>query len=83
MTLNVTFDLPPALARRAARKGFLKPAGIGRLIEREVALDKAVPEFRRMVAAMRASADAPLTMDEIQAEVNACRAERRARASRR
>ena len=83
MTVNLTIDLPSVLARRAARKGFLKPEGIGRLIEREVALDKAIPEFRRMVTAMRSRAVAPMTMAEIQAEVDASRAERRARASRR
>lgn len=83
MTVNVTIDLAPALARRAARRGFLKPEGIGRLIEREVSLDRAVPDFRRMVAALRARSDEPMTMEEIQAEVEASRAERRARASRR
>lgn len=83
MTVNVTINLPPAIARRASRRGLLKPAGIGRLIEREIGLDKSLPVFRRMVAALRAQRDEPLTMDEIQAEVQACRDERRARESRR
>ncbi|MBI3985433.1 MAG: hypothetical protein HY343_00810 [Lentisphaerae bacterium] len=83
MTVNITIDLSPAVARRAARKGLLKPDGIGRLIEREVVLDKSIPDFRRMVAAMRDHSDEPMTMDEIQAEVKACRSERRARESRR
>lgn len=83
MTINVTIDLPPAIVRRASRRGLLKPAGIGRLIEREIGLDKSLPVFRRMVAALRAQPDEPMTMDEIQAEVQACRNERRARESRR
>jgi hypothetical protein len=77
MRVTVTIDLPPSLARRAARMGFLKPDGIRHLIEREVAIEKAVPSFRRMVTALRARADTPMTMDKVQAEVDASRAKRR------
>ncbi|MBI2441360.1 MAG: hypothetical protein HYV35_08325 [Lentisphaerae bacterium] len=83
MTVNVTIDLSPAVARRAARRGLLKPDGIGRLIEREIELDKSIPDFRRIVAVLRAQPDEPMTMDEIQAEVQACRDERRSCESRR
>ena len=83
MTVNVTIDLSPAVARRASRRGLLKPDGIGRLIEREIELNKSIPDFRRMVAVLRAQPDEPMTMDEIQAEVQACRDERRACESRR
>ena len=83
MTVNVTIDLPPAVARRASRRGLLKPDGIGRLIEREIGLDKSIPDFRRIVAVLRAQPDEPMTMDEIQAEVQACRDERSACESRR
>lgn len=83
MTVNVTIDLSPAVARRASRRGLLKPDGIGRLIEREIGLDKSIPDFRRIVAALRTQPDEPMTMDEIQAEVQACRDERRACESRR
>lgn len=83
MTVNVTIDLSPSVARRAARRGLLKPDGIVRLIEREVVFDKSISDFRRMVATLRAYPDEPMTMDEIQAEVKACRDERRACESRR
>jgi|GEM_PF-3805751 len=83
MTVNVTIDLSPAVARRASRRGLLKPDGIGRLIEREIELNKSIPDFRRMVAVLRAQPDEPMTMDEIQAEVQACRDERHACESRR
>lgn len=83
MTVNVTIDLSPAVARRASRRGLLRPDGIGRLIKREIELDKSIPDFRRIVAVLRAQSDEPMTMDEIQAEVQAYRDERSACESRR
>ena len=58
----------------------LEPATVTRLIERELELEEPLRAYREMVEQMRAYPDdEPMTMDEIQAEVNAVRAERRQR----
>jgi hypothetical protein len=71
-------ELSEAVAKKAAQKGLLEPAKVSRFIQREVELDEPMEDFRRMVEEMRSYPDdEPMTMDEIQAEVNAVRAERR------
>jgi hypothetical protein len=78
MSITVQLDLPEALAERARAKGLLEPDEVTRLIQRELDLDEPMNEFRRMVEEMRSYPDdEPMTMDEIQAEVDAVRAERR------
>jgi hypothetical protein len=79
MSITVKLDLTESVAAEARARGLLEPRELTRLIEREVALDQPMREFREMVKQMRAHQDDPMTMDEIQAEVNAVRAERRAR----
>jgi hypothetical protein len=78
MTVKLTIELPDALERKAREQGLLEPDKLTRLIKRELALDEPMEDFRRMVEAMRSYPDdEPMTMDEIQTEVNAVRAERR------
>lgn len=78
MSITVQLDLPEALAEKARAKGLLKPDEVTRLIRRELDLDEPMNEFRQMVEEMRSYPDdEPMTMDEIQAEVDAVRAERR------
>lgn len=79
MSITIRLDLSEKLAAEAEQKGLLEPGRVTRLIERELALDKPILAFREMVEQMRAHSDEPMTMDEIQTEVNAVRAERRAR----
>ena len=79
MSITVKLDLPDSVAAEAKAKGLLDPQALARLVEREVELDKPIGEFREMLERMRAYPDEPMTMDDIQAEVNAVRAERRAR----
>ena len=74
MSITVQLDLSEAVAAKARAKGLLDPAKVTRLIERELELDEPLRAYPD---------DEPMTMDEIQAEVNAVRAERRARESRR
>ncbi len=79
VSVTVQLDLPESVAAEARAKGLLDPQKLTQLVEREIELDKPMREFRQMVEQMRAYPDEPMTMDEIQAEVNAIRAERRAR----
>lgn len=79
MSITVQLDLSESVDAEAKAKGLLDPQQLTRLVEREIELDKPMRDFREMVEQMRAYPDEPMTMDEIQAEVNAVRAERRAR----
>lgn len=82
MSITVQLDLSPSVAAKAKAKGLLEPASVARLIERELDLAEPRRAYREMVEKMRAYPDdEPMTMDEIQAEVNAVRAERQARES--
>jgi hypothetical protein len=79
VSVTVELDLPESVAAEARAKGLLDPQKLTQLLKREVELDKPMREFREMVEQMRAYPDEPMTMDEIQAEVNTVRAERSAR----
>ena len=82
MSVTIQLDLPPSVAAEAKAKGLLEPDKVARLIERELNLAGPQRGYREMVEKMRACPDdEPMTMDEIQAEVNAVRAERQARES--
>ncbi len=78
MSITVQLDLSESVAAKAKAKGLLDPQKLTRMVEREIGLDEPMEDFRRMVEEMRSYPDdEPMTMDEIQAEVNAVRAERR------
>jgi hypothetical protein len=79
MSITIQLDLPEALAREAKAKGLLEPQRLETLIKDELVSPEALKNYREMVDQMRAYPDEPMTMDEIQAEVDAVRAERAAR----
>lgn len=79
MSITVQLDLPEALAEQARAKGLLEPGKLAELIKREMVSASALKNYLEMVETMRAYPDEPMTMDEIQVEVDAVRTERRAR----
>ncbi len=83
MSITIKLDLPEAVAAEARAKGLLQPQNLTRLIEREVKAESARRDFFEMVRDLRALPGEPMTMEEIQAEVDAVRAERAARENRR
>ena len=82
MSISVTLDLPEKVLEEARREGLLEPVRMAGLIERELALSEPLRAFREMVERMRAHPDEPVTLDDIQGEVNAVRAQRRQRRAR-
>ena len=84
-SLVLTVELSdPAVAEAARKAGLLSPAGLGDLIEAELRRRK-VDEF--LAIADRLAADAPPMSDEeiaaeVEAEIHAVRAEKRARQRR-
>jgi len=75
-TLHVKLELPDPLAKEAATIGLLEPQAFQALL-REAVRDRGIA---RLAEARRKIAEAgipPMTMEEIQAEIEADRAERR------
>jgi hypothetical protein len=73
--LEVTLTLPDSLAREAEASGLLTPQGLEALLREEVQRRRVTQLFE---AADRLAALPPLTEAEVEAEIQAARAERRA-----
>ena len=83
MSVTIELDLPDALAREARSKGLLQPRQLGDLVSEELNRRKAAEELENVLEKVRAQDGEPMTAEEIQAEIDACRAERHARENRR
>ena len=75
---ELVVKLPDELAQRAKNAGLLSDSAIQRLLE-EAMRREAGRKLLEAARCIQASDIPPMTMDEIQAEVDAVRAERRAR----
>lgn len=75
-TLDIKLNLPDSLAREVVRLGLLEPESLQALLREAVRTSRIarLTEARQRIAA---SDIPPLTMEEIQAEIQADRAERR------
>lgn len=75
-TLEVKLNLPDNLMQEATRMGLLSPDGLQAMLREAVRSRhiSTLAEARRKIAA---AGVAPMTMEEIQAEIEADRAERR------
>ncbi len=77
-TLELTLNLPDELANQAQAAGLLNSEAIENLL-REQLCKRAGEELRAMLNKVSASNEPPMSEDEIQAEINTYRAERRAK----
>jgi hypothetical protein len=78
---EVTVKLPDELAAEAKAAGLLQDAALERVF-REALRKKAVSELFDALDEIEAAKLPPMTEEEIQAEIDAARAERRARSGR-
>ncbi len=76
-TLQLTLELPDNLADAANQAGLLKPEALERLL-RDAVRRQAGAELLAIADELTAANIPPMTLEEIQAEVDAVRAERRA-----
>ena len=76
-TLELTLNLPDELANQAQAAGLLNSEAIEKLL-REQLRKRAGEQLRAMLNKVSAAEEPPMSEDEIQAEINAYRAERRA-----
>ena len=79
--MELKLNLPDTLANEAQAAGLLTPQAIERLL-REAVRSKAVNELFETADRLAAANIPPMTMEEIQAEVDAVRRARRERAGR-
>lgn len=79
MSVTLELDLPESIAVQAKAKGLLDPKRVATLIARELASDTGSRSFFEIVRQIRAQPGVPTSPEEIQAEVKAVRAEKRAR----
>lgn len=73
---TIELKLPDELARKVKAEGLLKPQAVAQLFRRELKRRKTKSLFSIMDE-LHAAKIPRMTMDEVQAEVNAVRAERR------
>lgn len=75
---TIKVDLPKRLASEAKSAGLLEPERIAMVLEEALRKD-VIEEFRSYSEKFRASGVAPLTEEEVMAEVKAAREERKRR----
>jgi hypothetical protein len=74
---TITLDLPDELAREAEAAGLLTPEAVTRLLRAEIGRRKH-QRLHKLMDALAAGDEPPLSTDEVNAEIEAARAERRA-----
>ena len=79
-TLELKLNLPDGLAKEAASLGLLDPDSLQALL-REAVRNRRIAKLAEARKKVAASGIPPMTMEEIQAEIDADRAERRAKAA--
>ena len=82
MSVTIELDLPDALVAEAQAKGLFQSGSMSDLVAEELRRRKAGEELSKILGEIRAQPGEPMSMEEIQAEVDAVRTERRARENR-
>ena len=73
---TVEITLPDGLAKEAQQAGLLTPEALETMLRERLRV-RGIAELREAVDRMALADGAPMTMDEIQAEIHAYRRERR------
>jgi hypothetical protein len=76
---TIQIELPEATAQAARAAGLLTPQALARLLNEALQRQQAADALLSIADRVAAAGIPPLSMDEINAEVKAARAERRAR----
>ena len=79
MSVTIQVDLPDALVKEARDNGLLESERMAELLSEELRLARTRKEFGQMLDRVRNQPGEPMSMEEIQAEVDAVREERRRR----
>jgi hypothetical protein len=79
MSVTIQLDLPDGLVRQAREMGLLESKRLADLLADEVRRPIAGQELKTVLDKIRSAPGESQTMDEINSEIKASRAERRAR----
>ena len=79
MSVTIQLDLPEEVIRDARTFGLLESKRMTAMLAGEVRRRRAGQELREMLDKVRSAPGEPMTMEEVNAEIKAARAERRAR----
>jgi hypothetical protein len=82
MSITVQLDLPEEVIREARTFGLLESKRMTALLAEEVSRCRAGQELKQILDTVRSAPGARVTMEDINAEIKAARAERRAREAR-
>jgi SOS response regulatory protein OraA/RecX len=83
MSVTVELDLPEGVIQQARQMGLLDNGRVAELLADEVRRRNAGQELKQILDQVRSVPGEPLSIEEIDSEIKAARAERRARAARR
>lgn len=78
MSVTIQLDLPEGLIQQAREMGLLENQRVAELLADEVRRRNAGRELMDVLDEIRSAPGEPLSMDEINAEIKAARAKRRA-----
>jgi len=81
ISLTIQLDLPEALVKEAQANGLLESKRLEELLRNELRRARARKEFGDMLDHVRSQPGEPMSVEEIQAEVNVVREQRRRRES--
>ena len=76
---TIEIELPDATARAARAAGLLTPKALARLLDAAIRRQQAADALQSIADRVAEAGIPPMSMDEINAEVKAARADRRAR----
>jgi hypothetical protein len=76
MSVTIQLDLPDALVREARAAGLLESSRLAAWLADELRRNRARAEFGLMLKKLHSVADGPMSLEEIQGEVDAVREER-------
>lgn len=79
MSVTIQVDLPDALVSEARANGLLESKRLGELLSDELQRARVRKQLGDMLDHVRSQPGEPLSIEDIQAEVNAVREERRRR----
>ena len=79
MSITVQLDLPDEVIGQARTFGLLENKRMAEMLTEEVRRCEAGQELKKMLDGIRSMPGEPMTMEEINAEIKAARAERRER----
>jgi hypothetical protein len=79
VNIDIRLSLPDDLAREASARGLLTPEALQQLIDAEVERRRKIDRLFTAMDQLAAVGQPPLSNDELNAEIKAARAERRAR----